>query len=706
MHPVFAHTLDVGVVDASGAFLSGDDAYVVHTGPLPVDGYPLIDGRRSVRQIASQLAGVLDPAAVGSALERLAASGVIAWTPPAVEQNPVEEVLKEAVDRWQRAFDVDVIVAGDYLDPAAYEAGASAWEAGAPHLFIRPYGRRPLLGPLVMPGSTPCFACLHARLSANRPDRVFLRAHAGRITFHRPASPPLCLPALTRVDAELERWRHTGTTDLLGHVIRLEPESDSETHHPITPQPRCPVCGDRREPDHPEPVSLSSDAGYHALGGGYRTRPAGDTLAAYRHLIDRITGIVRRLERITEGAVPFVHAYKAFHPFRLQNYTFDYLVSNLHPPSGGKGRTDEEARTSALCEAIERYSGVYHGDEYTIEDSFDGLGDRAIHPNACMLFSDAQYRGRAAWNDRLPHFCHRVPEPFDPAARIAWSPLWSLTERRFKYLPAAYCYFAYEGPGAAFCRADSNGNAAGNTPEEAILQGLLELVERDALAIWWYNRARRPAVDLDALDDPYFEALRRHYGELGRELWLLDVTTDLNIPVVAAVSRSIDSHRENIILGFGAHIDPKIAATRALTELNQILPSAEAPQSIRRHAGRSREAASFMDWLARAAVANHPYLAPDPSGPAMRLEEVPSFPSLLAAIEYILERAHAGGIEVLVQDQTRPDIGLHVVKVVAPGLRHHWKRLAPGRLYETPVRMGWQPRALDEPHLNPVPLSY
>jgi ribosomal protein S12 methylthiotransferase accessory factor len=44
-----------------------------------------------------------------------------------------------------------------------------------------------------------------------------------------------------------------------------------------------------------------------------------------------------------------------------------------------------------------------------------------------------------------------------------------------------------------FCRADSNGNAAGNTLEEAtILQGFVELIERDSVALWWYNRLRRP----------------------------------------------------------------------------------------------------------------------------------------------------------------------------------------------------------------------
>jgi ribosomal protein S12 methylthiotransferase accessory factor len=59
-------------------------------------------------------------------------------------------------------------------------------------------------------------------------------------------------------------------------------------------------------------------------------------------------------------------------------------------------------------------------------------------------------------------------------------------------------------------------------------------------------------------------------------------------------------------------------------------------------------------------------------------------------------------MELLVLDQTRPDIGLPVVKVIVPGLRHFWARFAPGRLYDIPVELGWIPRRLSEAELNPV----
>jgi len=59
---------------------------------------------------------------------------------------------------------------------------------------------------------------------------------------------------------------------------------------------------------------------------------------------------------------------------------------------------------------------------------------------------------------------------------------------------------------------------------------------------------------------------------------------------------------------------------------------------------------------------------------------------------------------MLVLDQTRPEIGLPVVKVIVPGLRHFWTRFAPGRLYDAPVRLGWLERPLAETDLNPIPM--
>ena len=72
---------------------------------------------------------------------------------------------------------------------------------------------------------------------------------------------------------------------------------------------------------------------------------------------------------------------------------------------------------------------------------------------------------------------------------------------------------------------------------------------------------------------------------------------------------------------------------------------------------------------------------------------------LLASIDILRGK----GLEMIVLDHTRPDIGFPVARVVVPGLRHFWARFAPGRLYDVPVEMGWRDRPLAEGDLNPIP---
>jgi ribosomal protein S12 methylthiotransferase accessory factor len=83
----------------------------------------------------------------------------------------------------------------------------------------------------------------------------------------------------------------------------------------------------------------------------------------------------------------------------------------------------------------------------------------------------------------------------------------------------------------------------------------------------------------------------------------------------------------------------------------------------------------------------------------------PSCTDLRDAIEDLVARLAERGIEVLVLDQTRDGSPLAVVRVVAPGLRPWWRRLAPGRLYDVPLALGWLAAPSSEEDLNPDPLE-
>ena len=359
--------------------------------------------------------------------------------------------------------------------------------------------------------------------------------------------------------------------------------------------------------------------------------------------------------------------------------------------SFGKGSTAEQGEASALMEAMERYSGIFQGDEIRVMRRFTDFppGD-AIAPNDVMLFSDAQFaQDRASITE--PIEARTLPNPFDRSAKIDWSPVWSLRDQRFRYLPTSFLYFFYRGP--AEINADSNGCAAGNTLAEAIVQGFLELVERDCYAIWWYNRLQRSEVDLDQFDNSYIRQLRAQLAENGRRLWALDITNDLGIPSFVALSHWMDDGQENIEFGSGAHFDPRIAMLRALTELNQFL-------SIGLMGGGDGKKTT-LDGTTPFRLQEHAYLMPagTPAVPrASTFGGLDTREQVMACVEAV----RRAGLDFLVLDQTRPDIGVPVARVTVPGMRHFYRRFAPGRLYDIPVKLGWRDRPTPESELNPI----
>jgi ribosomal protein S12 methylthiotransferase accessory factor len=409
------------------------------------------------------------------------------------------------------------------------------------------------------------------------------------------------------------------------------------------------------------------------------------------------------LERVRSAGDGAMHVYLAGRNLARHHQTLEHLRGDLRNMSSGKGVTDAQARASGLCEGLERYSGVFRGDEPRRRAKLRTLGSAATHPNDCALYSDRQYRERVIGNRRKGHYNY-IPVPFDPDAEVEWTPVWSLTRQETHYLPTAFCYFSYpHGDREPFYVGDSNGNAAGNTFEEAILQGFLELVERDSVALWWYNRVCRPAVNLDGFADPYPGRLREVLRGLGRDIRVIDLTSDLGVPVFAAICLKLEGPEEQIILGFGAHLDPHLALIRALTEMNQMLAA------LLNQPGPGRSGEGEVDeteeWLRSATVANQPYLLPNDEPPRDASTYLRTWTDDLAEDVRVCQRiVERKGMEMLVLDQTRAEVGLPVAKVIIPGLRHFWARFAPGRLYDVPVQLGWLPRPLTEEELNPIPM--
>lgn len=743
--PRFRPKYHIEAVPAVGVFLLSENERHVLEGEAMQSIVPLVDGRRTwaeiiaaaapaVSQEQAQLAiGVLlahghvveqddamppQFAAYWNELGRNSAqvSMLLASTNIALHMFGHADATPFAISLRSFGFTVDparraslvVALADDYQDPGLAELNAACLRHGQPWILAKPSGMRPMLGPIFIPGRSACWHCLEHRLRHNREVESYIQRQTGQIRpfpVTRTRIPMAEQQAAHTLTLQIAKWLSSGVNpELESRIAAYDVYSLQPVFHHVVRRPQCAACGDpalaqvggRPLTIQPRAAATGAEAG----GNGSRIEPPEATFARYAHHVSDLSGIVKAIYPSEFSGRGPLHVYLAGHNFALKNDALYFLKDGLRTNSSGKGRTDAQARTSALCEALERYSGLFRHEEACVIASFHDLGADAVDPRSVMLFSATQYAERDAWLARGSRF-QVVPLPFDEHAAISWSPVWSHTRQCVRYLPTSALYYGFTDRGGQFYAwADSNGNAAGGTIEDAILQGFLELVERDAVAIWWYNRLARPQVDLRALDDPYLTELQAFYAAADREFWVLDLTADLGIPTYAAVNRRLHDV-EDIVLGFGAHLDAKIALNRAITEMNQFIPAVLA----RDEAGATRYAFDDRDtlhWWRTATLANQPYLAPSgsvalpqPSGLPTDIKD--QLDLCFAAIEHM-------GMEVLILDQSRPDVGLPVVKVIVPGMRHFWARFAPGRLYDVPVAMGWLPAPLAEAALNPIPM--
>lgn len=216
---------------------------------------------------------------------------------------------------------------------------------------------------------------------------------------------------------------------------------------------------------------------------------------------------------------------------------------------------------------------------------------KATEPLGAMLGclgEAAEFLSQQAWGDEALAVDVRPPvSPGDEArtARLldfagylesaadqplAWTPARRLHDGVESWLPATLCYRGF-GPEAPAPRLKlGSGCAVGAVPAEAQLHGLLELIERDAVALWWLGGRRPRRVSGEAIEASGIAGLmgRLRRGRTGRRHWLLDLTTEFAVPVV--VSASCEPDGSGLACGFAARADTAEAIRAAALEMCQM----------------------------------------------------------------------------------------------------------------------------------------
>jgi oxazoline/thiazoline synthase len=585
-----------------------------------------------------------------------------------------------------------IVFTDDYLNPALAWIDQQNWQQQRNWVLARLHESTVWIGPHFKPGESVCWHCLAQRMREAQWVKQAIRTRVTRSSRSSLTSGPSSERAtvLDRLTGEIALML-TGRAIPENTLISVDPDTNRTEQHYVRGVPGCPQCG-----PHPTGEDIKKQlAMLEALRGG------AEDPECFAHLISPLVGLVsqvRDFEVMGERPARIVTAVQPA-PEHLAASARRLAPRDL---AFGKGYHRAQAVIGCIGEAIERYSIMQGGADLIIGSTRE-LGDEVIDPRLLLNFSARQYSYRAELNALHGGF-NWIPLEFDPTKRIGWVRVVSMIDTKNRLVPAAYCYFGNkQDAGRQFIRADTNGCASGNSVRDAQLRALLELIERDAAAIWWYNRVPRPLVDLDSFAVPMFEDFKSWASRAGRILRVLDITTDLDIPAYVAISAR-DPSGDCIAFGFGCHADACRGIAHALIEMYQmcvLFETAFEGDELTGFEDAQRRAAAR--WLREETLETQNFM--EPFGSRCACDYGPLAPAQKHdPLDHLVWSLQRHGLESYYVELTRRDIGLPVVRAVVPCLRHFWERLGPGRLYDVPTSLGWIAKPRDERELNPIPM--
>ena len=315
----------------------------------------------------------------------------------------------------------------------------------------------------------------------------------------------------------------------------------------------------------------------------------------------------------------------------------------------GKGATRIQARISAIMESVERcfaeipeinidFKDKPVNTEKIIETYEDLESEDVIDPETLLL-----------------------PEPLAAGIRLEWVRGWDFMSNTEVLVPANAVYHPYNR-GMFLFRSNTNGLASGNTIEEAIVHGLLEVIERDALSMAEYIRNAGKEIILHEEDGVVYD-LQKRFKDAGIsvKLWLLPSVTEIPV-VVAALDDVTTVDPTMLVMGAGAHLSPEHAVFRALTEAAQfrLAQISGARDDVQKRSG------FVMDAGYERMKRLNKYWYTD--GEEIELAQIPDLSSNTPAanISTIIERLRGVAPQVIVVDLSQPWIDVPVVRTIIP----------------------------------------
>ncbi|MEU9760651.1 TOMM precursor leader peptide-binding protein [Streptomyces sp. NPDC001834] len=556
--------------------------------------------------------------------------------------------------------------------------------------------RRPALPPalsLVRAGETPSLAALTESPHSPSPSSR-LRSSGGGPARELPAALRSHAPDDAPSGQTSPVTARGGTHDLtdatdadraLPRVTRIDLVTLATATFPILPEPLCPSCV-QEVPDTAASARMDLGPAPKPDPDGYRLRPLSSYPLPTAALVNPVCG--------TLGSDLWINPTSTTTaPAAGTHFVRGYAGLNDVTWSGQANGYDT-SRLLAQLEGLERYAGTRRrrGTSPVI-GSYHELADHALDPAACGLYAPETYA------------TDPMVSPFDPDRAIPWVWGYSLRDDRPVLVPARLAHYSAGVEADNFVFECSNGCATGGSLEEAILYGLLEIVERDAFLLAWHGRTPLTAIDLGDCRSPAVRSMIDRAALHGYDVHAFDTRMDLAVPVVTALAVRRDGGHGTLSFAAAAGFDPEATVESALSEVLTYIPHLPY-QVAERHTELAAMAADFtrvrqlkdhaqLYGLPEMAVHAKEYLEPVAVRPPADTfadwePHRPRTGDLRDDLNLLRDQLVAAGHDAIAVDQTTPEqrrMGLHTIAAVVPGL--------------LPLDFGWtRQRALLMPRLR------
>ena len=316
---------------------------------------------------------------------------------------------------------------------------------------------------------------------------------------------------------------------------------------------------------------------------------------------------------------------------------------------GGKGITKNHAKASAMMEGFERYSAERQDSDEVVTASLNEISDFGKYVDPASL--------------NLPK---EIEKKDMSDVSLEWSVSKDIISGETYYIPtnAIYHPYLHDRNVESLFKSNTNGLASGNVLEEAILHGMLEVIERDAWSIFELTHKNYAQIDLDTIESEIVNDMIEQFESEGIKIKLMDFTADIKIPTIAAsADDTVTKDAGLLTLGMGTHLDPEVAILRALTEV---------AQSRATQINGAREDTVRADFAREAGYErmkriNKYYFRDEEEKIDLSDIENKSTSSITKDIEIVKNELMTNDIDkILYVDLTRPELDVSVVRVIIP----------------------------------------